>query len=220
MRQLVTSGNSELVCDALDQWLLKTSAKSIYRDSAEIETGGGHISEQAKRGGAELEKRIIIISAKLSAISASPRFVSEKNSDKWSTPLSLQTIAAFSPLPGEVDLRPCIAKHPQVRWVFPRVDGDHLSFHGGENLSPGSFGILEPNITSPEIPLSEIDVFLCPGLAFSPSGHRLGRGRGYYDRLLAQIRPDALKIGICFPEQIVPDTFPEPHDIPMDMVIS
>lgn len=131
----------------------------------------------------------------------------------------LRTVAIFSALPGEVDLTPLRRHHPQLSWVYPKVHGHHLTFHPGDQLHPGAHGILEPAAGSPEVPLHQIDVFLCPGLAFDKSGHRLGRGRGFYDRLLAQARPDALKVGVCFPFQIVPDTFPEPHDVIMDAVI-
>jgi 5-formyltetrahydrofolate cyclo-ligase len=131
----------------------------------------------------------------------------------------LRTVAVYSPLPGEVDLSPALIALPDRRWVYPRVTGHHLTFHSGENLTPGAFGILEPAPGSPEIPLGEIDAFLCPGLAFDWNGGRLGRGRGFYDRLLAQARPDALKIGIGFPEQLVADTFSEAHDIRMDEVL-
>jgi len=97
-------------------------------------------------------------------------------------------------------------------------------FHAVKNpdleLVPGAFGILEPSPTLPVVDLAKIDVFLCPGLAFDSHGGRLGRGRGYYDRLLARARPDAYKIGVCFPHQLVPETFTEPHDIHMDLVIS
>lgn len=132
---------------------------------------------------------------------------------------TLRTIAIYAALPGEVDLTAVCQGYPQLRWVYPKVSGHHLTFHPGDSLQPGAFGILEPADGSAEVPLEEIDAFLCPGLAFDPAGHRLGRGRGFYDRLLAQARPDALKIGVCFPFQIVPDTFPEPHDVIMDKVI-
>ncbi|MGL4399135.1 MAG: 5-formyltetrahydrofolate cyclo-ligase [Luteolibacter sp.] len=132
----------------------------------------------------------------------------------------LRTIATYSALPGEVDLTAVHRLHHQRRWVYPKVCGHHLTFHSGDSLHPGAYGILEPAHGSPEVPLDEIDAFLCPGLAFDPQGHRLGRGRGFYDRLLAQARPDTLKVGVCFPFQIVPDTFPEPHDVIMDHVIS
>jgi len=140
--------------------------------------------------------------------------------EKWlqSHP-TLRTIAIYSPLPGEVDLSTVVRLYPDILWVYPKVNGHHLTFHSGDDHHPGAFGILEPHHESPEIPVREIDAFLCPGLAFDKSGGRLGRGRGFYDRLLAQARPDALKIGICFPEQLVPNTFSEAHDIHMDEII-
>lgn len=145
--------------------------------------------------------------------------------DNWLADHSaLQTIAVFSALPGEVDLTKTIARHPERRWVWPRVAGDDLHFHQAENpaalLATGAFGIREPSLDLPIIPVNQIDAFFCPGLAFDPRGGRLGRGRGFYDRMLAKARPDALKIGICFPWQIVADTFPETHDVHMDEVLS
>jgi 5-formyltetrahydrofolate cyclo-ligase len=135
-----------------------------------------------------------------------------------------RTIAAYAALPGEVDLANVIARHPAIRWAFPRIRGERLTLHLVENpargLLPGTFGILEPDHASPEIALAEIDAFACPGLAFDRGGGRLGRGRGFYDRLLASARPDAVKLGVCFPEQVVPDTFSEAHDVRMDAVIS
>ncbi|MFT4177024.1 MAG: 5-formyltetrahydrofolate cyclo-ligase [Luteolibacter sp.] len=136
----------------------------------------------------------------------------------------LKTFAVFSALPGEVNLSPVVIRHPEKRWLYPLVTGDELTFHHIENplqeLHPGSFGILEPSADSPPVPIEEIDVFFCPGLAFDDTGGRLGRGRGFYDRILSSIRPDTLKIGICFPFQKVETTHSEPHDIPMDHVIS
>jgi len=136
----------------------------------------------------------------------------------------LKTIAVFSPLPGEIDLADFITHHPEIRWAYPRVvERNDLKFHQVQNpttdLLPGNFSILEPFPALPEIPPAAIDAFICPGLAFDNNGGRLGRGKGYYDRILKKARPDALKIGVCFPEQLVPDTFSEPHDIHMDAVI-
>ena len=133
---------------------------------------------------------------------------------------ALRVIAVYSPLPGEVDLSAVVLDRPDLTWVYPKIVGHHLTFHPGDNLHPGPFNILEPHHESPEVPLREIDAFICPGLAFDPKGGRLGRGKGFYDRILESARPDALKIGVCFPEQLVPETFSEPHDIHMDRVIS
>ena len=135
----------------------------------------------------------------------------------------IHTVAAYAALPGEIDLSSLIAHHPQIRWAFPRVTGTTLKFHQITNpleqLVSGYFKILEPSPTLPEIEISQIDAFLCPGLAFDPMGGRLGRGKGFYDRILAHARPDALKIGVCHHFQQVPNTFSEPHDILMNQVI-
>jgi len=131
----------------------------------------------------------------------------------------LRTVAIYAALPGEIDLSKITQLHPSLTWVFPKVLGHALTFHTGENLQPGAFGILEPAAGSAEVPMAQIDGFICPGLAFDPQGGRLGRGRGFYDRMLSNTRSDAFKIGICFPCQIVPNTFPEPHDVSMDVVL-
>ncbi len=134
----------------------------------------------------------------------------------------LQTLAVFSALPGEVNLTELSSRHPQRRWVYPRVLGDDLIFHlvkhPATELVVGAFDIREPSLALPEIALTEIDVFFCPGLAFDRQGGRLGRGRGFYDRALAGATHGTLKIGVCFPFQQVENTYAEPHDVPMDAV--
>lgn len=84
-----------------------------------------------------------------------------------------------------------------------------------EDLTAGAFGIAEPAADSPPGDLREIDLFLCPGLGFSPAGVRLGRGKGYYDRTLAGARSDAIRVGVAFREQILPFLPAEAHDLPM-----
>ena len=64
-----------------------------------------------------------------------------------------------------------------------------------------------------------IDLVIVPGVAFDRDGNRLGRGKGYYDRLLPRI-PSAYKVGICFPFQIVEEVPAEPFDIRMDEIIT
>lgn len=120
-------------------------------------------------------------------------------------PRSGRVITLFSPLAGEPDLLPLVARHPGFRWLLPRVEDGGLSFHpANSRLSPGAFGIDEPEPDeSPAIPIEEIDLFLCPGLGFTREGSRLGRGKGFYDRVLPFARPDALRIGVAFTEQIV-----------------
>jgi 5-formyltetrahydrofolate cyclo-ligase len=136
----------------------------------------------------------------------------------------LHTIAVFSALPGEVDVSPLANLRPDLRWVYPKVANELLTFHeihdAAIELVPGAFGIPEPAQECPEIRIEEIDAFICPGLAFDRHGGRLGRGRGFYDRMLAQARAGTVKIGVCFEFQRVPETYAEDHDIRMDRVFS
>ncbi|MEI6676492.1 MAG: 5-formyltetrahydrofolate cyclo-ligase [Verrucomicrobiota bacterium] len=136
----------------------------------------------------------------------------------------LRTVALFAALAQEVDLLPLVAWDPNRCWVFPRVCGQNLVWHEvrdvGHDFVSGTLGISEPMATLPVVQVCAVDVFLCPGLAFDENGGRLGRGGGFYDRMLVGVRSAALKVGICHPVQRVSDTFPEPHDIPMDAVIS
>jgi 5-formyltetrahydrofolate cyclo-ligase len=136
----------------------------------------------------------------------------------------LKTISTYSPLPGEIDITPLVTAFPHLRWVFPRVEESELVLHHvtdpATDLDSGAFNIREPKLHLPTLSFFEVDAFLCPGLAFDGYGGRLGRGRGFYDRMLEHARAGSLKIGVCGADQIVPDTFGEPHDVVMDQVIS
>lgn len=104
--------------------------------------------------------------------------------------------------------------------LYPKIAGDNLVLcpvASREDLRPGPFGIGEP-ISSP-IQLRP-DVMLVPGLAFSSEGFRLGRGAGFYDRFLGATSVDLIKVGICFDFQMVPELPVEPHDVPMDLLIT
>ena len=106
------------------------------------------------------------------------------------------------------------------RILLPVVDGDSLllrEYCGVQNMRAGAFGILEPQGGLFD-DFGAIDLAFIPGRAFTADGLRLGRGKGYYDRLLPQIA--CPKIGVCFQFQIVGELPSEPHDIPMDEVIA
>lgn len=82
----------------------------------------------------------------------------------------------------------------------------------------GRYGLWEP--TGPRIDLSIIDFALVPGLAFTRDGKRLGRGKGFYDRFLAQLRPDCFKCGVGYDFQLLDDLPTEPHDVLLDAVVT
>ena len=88
----------------------------------------------------------------------------------------------------------------------------------GENLSARTFGIHEPGPEAPALPLNRLDFVLVPGVAFDRSGRRLGRGKGFYDRLLAEVT--GVKCGVALEEQIVERLPSEPHDVAMDLILT
>ena len=86
-----------------------------------------------------------------------------------------------------------------------------------DELIKGAYGIYEPKeIIS--VPTHRIDVALIPGIAFSPTGDRLGFGKGYYDRFLEEF--NGIKIGVGYDFQITDNIPTDKHDIRMDMIIT
>lgn len=104
--------------------------------------------------------------------------------------------------------------------LLPCVKGDELEiryFEGAEKLCPGeAFGIGEP-VGELCTDLDQIDVILVPGVAFDGQCNRLGRGRGYYDRILKNT--GGYKIGICFDFQYLTSVPTDDYDVKMDRVI-
>jgi 5-formyltetrahydrofolate cyclo-ligase len=88
------------------------------------------------------------------------------------------------------------------------------------DLIPGTRGIPEPAGEGPEVAPREVDWLLVPGLAFNMEGYRLGRGAGHYDRLLPQLRSDAPRWALIYDCQWVDDLPVEPHDVPLDGIVS
>jgi len=84
------------------------------------------------------------------------------------------------------------------------------------DLIQGRYGVREPHEGCPPVPVGALDFAVVPGVAFTPDGKRLGRGRGFYDRLLASFR--GVSCGVGFDEQIVPEMPVEPHDVKLSYV--
>ena len=105
--------------------------------------------------------------------------------------------------------------------LLPCVDGDDLrlrQYTGPECLKAGEqFGIGEP--TGPEFTdLESVELIIVPGVAFDSKGNRMGRGRGFYDRLLKST-PNAYKVGVGFDFQMVEEVPVEEFDVAMDRVV-
>lgn len=86
-----------------------------------------------------------------------------------------------------------------------------------QSLHKGTYGILEPSIFKNAVK-DNIDIILVPGLAFDREGGRMGFGKGYYDRLLENIR--AVKIGLCYDFQLFSSIPKDKHDVPMNYIIT
>lgn len=91
--------------------------------------------------------------------------------------------------------------------------------HPGSDLAAGKYGVREPRPECPDVPFAELDLLLVPGVAFDPAGNRLGRGGGFYDRMLA-LTTAAVSCGVGFDEQIVSGVPVEPHDVKLHYVLT
>lgn len=132
------------------------------------------------------------------------------------------TILIYHSLPDEVSTHAFIEKWQKTkRLLLPVVVGNDLEirlYSGLDNLATGSYGISEPTGCRYS-EYKNIELVIVPGVAFDLNGNRLGRGKGYYDRLLPQLS-HSYKIGICFPYQIVKEVPAEPFDIRMDEILT
>ena len=149
-----------------------------------------------------------------------------EHSDYFSTSGPVLT---FASLPGEPDLMPLFKKRgSQQPFCFPRVAGSLLEIRqvtDACDLSPGYADIREPSLEQcPLFPIQDLRIILIPGLAYDPStGGRLGKGKGFYDRLINDLRktsnPLLITIGVCFDWQLtrVPE---ESHDQGVDAIVT
>ena len=156
-----------------------------------------------------LEEKIILSEKIISRIEALPLFISSFR------------ILCYHSLPDEVYTHAFIEKWSQKKEILlPVVQQDILyirKYEQKEKCKTGTFQILEPSGKDIQN-LQSIDLVLLPGIAFDKKGNRLGRGKGYYDKLLTQI--SAPKAGICFGFQLMDNLPADEWDIPMNMIFT
>jgi 5-formyltetrahydrofolate cyclo-ligase len=131
-----------------------------------------------------------------------------------------EKVALFAGLPSEPQLLILLGQFPKTLWYLPKVIGkgtmEFLQVDSTTILQKGPFNILEPPSGKLE---TNFDTILCPGIAFTNEGARLGHGGGFYDRYLKSSQGTRL-IGIAFKCQIV-DTLPvDEHDVPMHEIVT
>ena len=126
-------------------------------------------------------------------------------------------ILTYHSLPDEISTITHFKWANSKHIYLPRVAENNLEILPYGNTAIGSFRIQEPigiDIINPQ----KIELAIIPGVAFDKSGARMGRGKGYYDRLLSTT--NALKIGICYDCQLIDSIPQESHDIKMDAIIT
>jgi 5-formyltetrahydrofolate cyclo-ligase len=152
-----------------------------------------------------------------------------------------RTVLVFISLPTELDTWPIIRWAWAVgnRVAVPRVEGPPGAPPAGRTIVPvllppsaaaapashpslasGAYGILEPVAACEVLPLAEIDVILAPCLAIDRAGRRLGKGGGFFDRMLADVRLRATVIVVAMAEQVVDEVPVAPHDRPVPLAVT
>jgi 5-formyltetrahydrofolate cyclo-ligase len=135
-------------------------------------------------------------------------------------------ILFFAPTEYEPDVWPLVAAAIEAgkTAALPRFEPETGEYAACQVQSPerdvcaGQFGVREPNAGCGRIDLKRLDLTLVPGVGFDLEGHRLGRGKGFYDRLLAAV--NGLTCGVAFDQQIV-DRIPiEPHDVRLSCILT
>lgn len=182
---------------------------------------------RAKR---ELRKRMRGVRAALPAASiierssAITRRVTEL--DAWR---AARCVALFSSLPDEVQCASLIdqARQSGKRVALPTVIDDEpglvfrAPWDGGvaRPLVTSLYGIEEPGEDAPAVPFEEIDVVLVPALALDERGHRIGYGRGYYDRVLPRC-VEALRVAVAFDFQLIAEVPTRQGDVPVQVIVT
>jgi 5-formyltetrahydrofolate cyclo-ligase len=137
-----------------------------------------------------------------------------------------QSVLFFAPLPEEPDIWPMVqaALAGGKIVALPRFVPETNAYaacrvkNPASDIRSGQFGIREPNECCAPVPSNRFDLILVPGMAFDLRGHRLGRGKGFYDQLLGLVR--GTKCGVAFDEQIVAEIPVEAHDMQMNCLLT
>lgn len=139
---------------------------------------------------------------------------------------SAHTILFFAPLADELDVWPLLEKLLPAKRVcaLPAFDAA-VQFYSARRIRSletdivtGKFGISEPLDSCEEIPLDRFDLVLVPGVAFDMNGNRLGRGKGFYDRILAAA--SGVKCGVAYDFQLLEQIPTEPHDAKVNFIFT
>ncbi len=140
-------------------------------------------------------------------------------------------IGAYWPIKGEFDPLPALHRwkedgelldEPQPRRIgLPVVNkaDKTMTFHAwypGCPMEEDAYGIPKPKDTEVIVPT----LLFAPCVGYGPGGYRLGYGGGFYDRMLANLQPKPMVVGLGYGVGFVGDFEPEPHDVPLDAILN
>lgn len=136
-----------------------------------------------------------------------------------------RTIMTYVSFGGEPDTHMLIRRLTKMGKTVcaPRCDAaagmmEAFAVSGMDSLAPGAYGILEPKPEQP-VPPEKIDCILVPGCAFGRNFHRIGYGKGYYDKYLP-LAARAVTIGLCYELCLVKWLEAEEFDVPVDLIVT
>ena len=140
--------------------------------------------------------------------------------------IAAETVLLFAPLADELNIWPLVegALASGKTIGLPRFSPATQSYTAATirnlqtDLHTGRLGIREPLAECADLPLNRLDLVLVPGVAFDLCGRRLGRGKGFYDRLLADVR--GVKCGVAFDEQLVNEVPVGPQDVLLNCILT
>ncbi|MDE6098535.1 MAG: 5-formyltetrahydrofolate cyclo-ligase [Muribaculaceae bacterium] len=130
-------------------------------------------------------------------------------------------ILLYHSLPDELSTREFINRWAgRKHFYLPRVNGVNLEIlpYEQSRLHLGAFNIEEPDGDTPLPDLDIIEMVVVPGVAFDRRGNRIGRGKGYYDRLLSNLK--ALTVGVAYDFQLIDEIDSEEHDVRVNYIIT
>ncbi|QJC51176.1 5-formyltetrahydrofolate cyclo-ligase [Paenibacillus albicereus] len=191
-----------------------------------MESGSAKPAETKK----ELRRQLLALRDGLSeAERAEASRLACRQAAEWIEASGIGSVMAFVSFRSELDTSPlleyCWARG--LRLLLPRADigSKRLELHAvrsRDELAPGAYGILEPRPGRAAAAREAPEAIFVPGAGFDRSGGRIGYGGGYYDRFRAEGRAaaGAAWIGLGFASQLVPQVPMEPHDAPLDGVIT